>query len=219
MYFVLKEFFFFLHCVFRSPGGTPVGRRRSKGVSASLGDPAALIAEALKRKFAHNRLNNSSDKENSLDLSPFGSPETPKVCFPDVGEWKWTSLYLMSMLCGLVEHNPGVRGINALIWCFQVPHQTRRSQGRLLIWGLEIDHSQKKSQVFFTLPAKRHLTGLLLLQPWICRHLFCWSYVCTVFMFRPKVMFCIDCCEYGLIIVKRMAMWKCFYAKDYFERV
>uniref|UniRef100_H3DFW7 Mitochondrial fission regulator n=1 Tax=Tetraodon nigroviridis TaxID=99883 RepID=H3DFW7_TETNG len=68
-----------LRSVKRSPGGTPVRRRRSKGVSASLGDPAALIAEALKRKFAQHHLNNSSDKENSLDLSPFGSPETPKV--------------------------------------------------------------------------------------------------------------------------------------------
>lgn len=64
----------------RSPGGTPVRRRRSKGVPASLSDPAALIAEALKRKFANNRHNVSSDKENSLELSPFGSPETPKVC-------------------------------------------------------------------------------------------------------------------------------------------
>lgn len=65
----------------RSPGGTPVTRRRSKGGAASLSDPAALIAEALKRKFAQHRHNNSSDKENSLELSPFGSPETPKVCF------------------------------------------------------------------------------------------------------------------------------------------
>lgn len=57
-------------------------RRRSKGVSASLSDPAALIAEALKRKFAQSHHNHSSDKENSLELSPFGSPETPKVGFP-----------------------------------------------------------------------------------------------------------------------------------------
>lgn len=68
-----------LRSVDRSPGGTPVRRRRSKGVPASLGDPAALIAEALKRKFAHRLHNVSSDKENSLELSPFGSPETPKV--------------------------------------------------------------------------------------------------------------------------------------------
>uniref|UniRef100_A0A3Q1GCP4 Mitochondrial fission regulator n=1 Tax=Acanthochromis polyacanthus TaxID=80966 RepID=A0A3Q1GCP4_9TELE len=63
----------------RSPGGTPVRRRGSKGGPVLLSDPAALIAEALKRKFAQNRLNNSSDKENSVELSPFGSPETPKV--------------------------------------------------------------------------------------------------------------------------------------------
>ena len=81
-------FLFFLHCVFRSPGGNPVRRRRSKGVSASHSDPAALIAEALKRKFGQHHLNNSSDKENSLDLSPFSSPETPKVCFTDAGGWK-----------------------------------------------------------------------------------------------------------------------------------
>ncbi|KAM9338858.1 mitochondrial fission regulator 2 [Symphorus nematophorus] len=68
-----------LRSVERSPGGTPVRRRRSKGGTALLSDPAALIAEALKRKFAQHRHNNSSDKENSLELSPFGSPETPKV--------------------------------------------------------------------------------------------------------------------------------------------
>lgn len=45
-----------------------------------LNDPAALIAEALKRKFAHHHHDISSDKENSLERSPFGSPETPKVC-------------------------------------------------------------------------------------------------------------------------------------------
>ncbi|XP_033504240.2 mitochondrial fission regulator 2 [Epinephelus lanceolatus] len=68
-----------LRSVERSPGGTPVRKRRSKGGTALLSDPAALIAEALKRKFAQHRHNNSSDKENSLELSPFGSPETPKV--------------------------------------------------------------------------------------------------------------------------------------------
>uniref|UniRef100_UPI0037E76C9C mitochondrial fission regulator 2 n=1 Tax=Semicossyphus pulcher TaxID=241346 RepID=UPI0037E76C9C len=68
-----------LRSVERSPGGTPVRKRRSKGGPASLSDPAALIAEALKRKFAQHRHNNSSDKENSLELSPFGSPETHKV--------------------------------------------------------------------------------------------------------------------------------------------
>lgn len=68
-----------LRSVERSPGGTPIRRRRSKGGAALLNDPAALIAEALKKKFSHHRHNNSSDKENSIDLSPFGSPETPRV--------------------------------------------------------------------------------------------------------------------------------------------
>ncbi|XP_077409042.1 mitochondrial fission regulator 2 [Vanacampus margaritifer] len=68
-----------LRAVQRSPGGTPVQRRRSKGGGATAKDPAALIAEALKRKFAQNRHNNSSDKENSVESSPFGSPDTPKM--------------------------------------------------------------------------------------------------------------------------------------------
>ncbi|KAM4522763.1 mitochondrial fission regulator 2 [Odontesthes bonariensis] len=68
-----------LRSVERSPGGSPVKRRRSKGGAALLNDPAALIAEALKRKFAQHRHNNSSDKENSIELSPFGSPEAPQV--------------------------------------------------------------------------------------------------------------------------------------------
>uniref|UniRef100_A0A3B4G4S3 Mitochondrial fission regulator n=1 Tax=Pundamilia nyererei TaxID=303518 RepID=A0A3B4G4S3_9CICH len=66
----------------RSPGGTPINRGRSKGGTALLNDPAALIAEALKKKFTHLRHNTSSDKENSLELSPFGSPESPKVPHP-----------------------------------------------------------------------------------------------------------------------------------------
>lgn len=68
-----------LRTVQRSPGGTPVRKRRSKGGSALHSDPAALIAEALKKKFAQHYHNNSSDKENSRELSPFSSPETPKV--------------------------------------------------------------------------------------------------------------------------------------------
>ncbi|KAJ0026928.1 hypothetical protein NQD34_017928 [Periophthalmus magnuspinnatus] len=67
-----------LRSVQRSPGGTPVRKRRSKGGIALHSDPAALIADALKRKFAHHHHNNSSDKENSRELSPFSSPETPK---------------------------------------------------------------------------------------------------------------------------------------------
>uniref|UniRef100_A0A4W5MQI3 Mitochondrial fission regulator n=1 Tax=Hucho hucho TaxID=62062 RepID=A0A4W5MQI3_9TELE len=65
-----------LRSVQRSPGGTPVRRRRSKG-TALLSDPASMIAEALRRKFAHRRLDDSFDKENrSAELSPFGSPDT-----------------------------------------------------------------------------------------------------------------------------------------------
>lgn len=45
-------------------------------------DPAALIAEALKEKFAaQNNISDSFDKENrSYDASPFSSPDTPMVC-------------------------------------------------------------------------------------------------------------------------------------------
>ncbi|XP_051518219.1 mitochondrial fission regulator 2-like [Myxocyprinus asiaticus] len=63
----------------RSPGGTPVRRRRSKGIACSS-DPAALIAEALKRKFAHRQREDSFGKENcSAEPSPFSSPDTPKI--------------------------------------------------------------------------------------------------------------------------------------------
>ncbi|XP_014885246.1 mitochondrial fission regulator 2 isoform X2 [Poecilia latipinna] len=68
-----------LRSVQRSPGGTPVRRRSSKCDTALLNDPAALIARALKTKFAQHRHNTSSDKENSLELSPFGSPDAPPV--------------------------------------------------------------------------------------------------------------------------------------------
>ncbi|XP_024912661.1 mitochondrial fission regulator 2 isoform X2 [Cynoglossus semilaevis] len=83
-----------LRSVERSPGGTPVSRRHSKGQAALFCDPAALIADALKRKFAHHHHNNSSDKENSLELSPFGSPETPKV--PQLSRRSQGRLHLMA---------------------------------------------------------------------------------------------------------------------------
>ncbi|XP_076874812.1 mitochondrial fission regulator 2 [Brachyhypopomus gauderio] len=68
-----------LRTVERSPGGTPMRKRRSKGLVCSS-DPAALIAEALKRKFAHRQRNDSFDKENrSAEPSPFSSPDTPRV--------------------------------------------------------------------------------------------------------------------------------------------
>ncbi|KAG9347670.1 hypothetical protein JZ751_005243 [Albula glossodonta] len=67
-----------LRAVERSPGGTPVRKRSKKAVAS--GDPAALIAEALKRKFAHRYKEDSFDKENrSSEISPFGSPEIPIV--------------------------------------------------------------------------------------------------------------------------------------------
>ncbi|XP_054875942.1 mitochondrial fission regulator 2 [Poeciliopsis prolifica] len=68
-----------LRSVQRSPGGTPVRRRSNKCETALLNDPAALIARALKKKFAQHRHDTSSDKENSVELSPFGSPDTPPV--------------------------------------------------------------------------------------------------------------------------------------------
>ncbi|KAK3519370.1 hypothetical protein QTP70_026856 [Hemibagrus guttatus] len=68
-----------LRTVERSPGGTPARKRRSKG-TVSSSDPAALIAEALKRKFAHRQRDNSFDKENcSAEPSPFSSPDTPRI--------------------------------------------------------------------------------------------------------------------------------------------
>ena len=52
-------------------------KRQSRG-SALPNDPAALIAEALRKKFAYRRHDDSNDKENrSAELSPFGSPEVP----------------------------------------------------------------------------------------------------------------------------------------------
>ncbi|XP_041108399.1 mitochondrial fission regulator 2 [Polyodon spathula] len=67
-----------LRAVERSPGGTPVMKKDKKQVS--LSDPAALIADALKRKFAHRHKEDSFDKENrSFETSPFGSPETRRI--------------------------------------------------------------------------------------------------------------------------------------------
>ncbi|XP_060749794.1 mitochondrial fission regulator 2 isoform X2 [Tachysurus vachellii] len=68
-----------LRTVERSPGGTPARKRRSRG-NVCASDPAALIAEALKRKFAHRHRDNSFDKENrSAEPSPFSSPDTPRI--------------------------------------------------------------------------------------------------------------------------------------------
>ncbi|XP_040206420.1 mitochondrial fission regulator 2 isoform X2 [Rana temporaria] len=65
-----------LRAVERSPGGTPLTKKDKK--RRSLNDPAAIIAHALKQKFAHRHKNDSFDKENiSHEESPFSSPETP----------------------------------------------------------------------------------------------------------------------------------------------
>ncbi|XP_062928315.1 mitochondrial fission regulator 2 [Mobula hypostoma] len=66
-----------LRVVERSPGGTPIGKKSAR--KPPISDPAALIAEALKQKFAHRYLNDSSDKENeSFEFSPLSSPETSR---------------------------------------------------------------------------------------------------------------------------------------------
>ncbi|KAM6467148.1 mitochondrial fission regulator 2 isoform 1-T2 [Liasis olivaceus] len=68
-----------LRAVEKSPGGTPLPKR--KKIKQSQWDPAALIAEALKEKFAsQSSCDDSFDKENSsYGASPFSSPDTPMV--------------------------------------------------------------------------------------------------------------------------------------------
>ncbi|XP_040282983.1 mitochondrial fission regulator 2 [Bufo bufo] len=68
-----------LRTVERSPGGTPLTRKDKKRRSLNdPTDPAAIIARALKQKFAHRHKDDSYDKENrSCEDSPFSSPETP----------------------------------------------------------------------------------------------------------------------------------------------
>ncbi|XP_070808439.1 mitochondrial fission regulator 2 [Pituophis catenifer annectens] len=66
-----------LRAVEKSPGGTPLLKRNK--IKPSQWDPAALIAEALKEKFA-SQSDDSFDKENSsYGASPFSSPDTPMV--------------------------------------------------------------------------------------------------------------------------------------------
>ncbi|XP_060676520.1 mitochondrial fission regulator 2 isoform X3 [Hemiscyllium ocellatum] len=66
-----------LKVVARSPGGTPM--RKKPAIKTPVSDPAALIADALKRKFSHRYMNDSSDYENEpFDFSPLSSPETSK---------------------------------------------------------------------------------------------------------------------------------------------
>lgn len=64
-----------LRSVERSPGGTPL---RKAPLPSDGNDPASIIAQALKKKFAHRRSQeaNSPDtnKENNSPGSPFGTP-------------------------------------------------------------------------------------------------------------------------------------------------
>ncbi|XP_015686052.1 mitochondrial fission regulator 2-like, partial [Protobothrops mucrosquamatus] len=68
-----------LRAIEKSPGGTPLPKRNK--IKQSQWDPAALIAEALKEKFAsQSSRDDSFDKENSpYGASPFSSPDTPMV--------------------------------------------------------------------------------------------------------------------------------------------
>lgn len=68
-----------LRAIDRSPGGTPLPK--TKKIMQPQWDPATLIAEALKEKFAsHLNDDDSFDKENrSSDASPFSSPGTPMI--------------------------------------------------------------------------------------------------------------------------------------------
>ena len=81
-----------INTVLRSPGGTPI---REKPRPASAQDPAALIAQALKKKFAHRVYESpDQDKENarfspSPTKSPFDVKLTPviTVMFPSIFEY------------------------------------------------------------------------------------------------------------------------------------
>jgi hypothetical protein len=67
------EWWIELGVCFRSPGGTPL---RQKPVPLDSDDPAALIARALKKKFAHRYMSPDSEKENSHERN-FSSPSSP----------------------------------------------------------------------------------------------------------------------------------------------
>lgn len=61
-------------CLFvRSPGGTPL--RTGKPKPADNQDPAALIAEALKRKFASRVLHSPHTPDTDQEYD--GSPDSP----------------------------------------------------------------------------------------------------------------------------------------------
>jgi hypothetical protein len=54
--------------IVRSPGGTPMRRKDRVNCEPASNDPAAIIAQALRRKFANRMFQDSPDKEN-LDRS------------------------------------------------------------------------------------------------------------------------------------------------------
>lgn len=75
-----------LKSVARSPGGTPI-RQKPRPCEMSY-DPAALIAQALKRKFARQRAEDSPDKENaySRGFTPSPRKRTPVKDSPKFGQ-------------------------------------------------------------------------------------------------------------------------------------
>jgi hypothetical protein len=69
--FYIFTFIFSIFC--RSPGGTPIKPKSRKRESVS--DPASVIAQALKKKFA-NQIIHSPDIDKENDSHGFSSPET-----------------------------------------------------------------------------------------------------------------------------------------------
>ncbi|XP_072045780.1 mitochondrial fission regulator 2-like isoform X2 [Amphiura filiformis] len=72
-----------LKSVARSPGGTPIRQPPKACIS---NDPAALIAQALKRKFARQRAEESPDKENIRHFTPSPKKLTPSKESPKFGQ-------------------------------------------------------------------------------------------------------------------------------------
>ncbi|XP_022089675.1 mitochondrial fission regulator 1-like [Acanthaster planci] len=73
-----------LRTVARSPGGTPI---RQKPRPTTANDAAALIAQALKRKFARQRAEESPDnKENNVWVTPSPKKNSPRNASPKFGQ-------------------------------------------------------------------------------------------------------------------------------------
>lgn len=67
-----------LHFYCRSPGGTPI---RDRAKSPVGGDPAAIIAAALKKRFAKMHVDSpekDADEKNDFDSSPESTPKTSR---------------------------------------------------------------------------------------------------------------------------------------------